>query len=139
MYSDSLENHATCPSAKCKTGADLLGVVNEEGKVDMLHTPFKIDQAFVTTARQNGIPESRFRFAKRCVTSGCVQWTGEKCGVIEKIMTLVNETVAKDSLPVENDLKKCSIRSTCRWFSQRGPEACAVCTLVVTDISGQGK
>jgi hypothetical protein len=34
------------------------------------------------------------------------------------------------------ELPRCAIRSSCRWFAQRGAEACAVCPLVVADIGG---
>jgi hypothetical protein len=33
-------------------------------------------------------------------------------------------------------LPTCTIRQTCRWFGQRGRDACVVCPLVVTDAGG---
>ena len=33
-------------------------------------------------------------------------------------------------------LPRCAIRRTCRWFAQRGADACAVCPRVVADIGG---
>jgi len=36
--------------------------------------------------------------------------------------------------PAEN-LPRCVIRGTCRWYSQRGTDACRACVYVVTDQS----
>ena len=33
-------------------------------------------------------------------------------------------------------LPHCAIRRDCRWFAQRGADACAVCPRVVADIGG---
>ena len=66
------------------------------------------------------------RFTNRCETSGCMQWTGSRCGVIDRAMALLEEPVAAQLAP-------CTIRATCRWFDQTGPSACSTCALIVTD------
>ena len=117
-----------CPSAKLQEGAILLGIVRENGRISYLNEQVVVDQTFVNTARQGRTPEKRFRFADTCVKSGCKQWTGSRCGVIDKVLEY------KESLaPDEATLPKCSIRSRCRWFSQQGVDACHVCPIVVTD------
>jgi hypothetical protein len=116
----------TCPSSRCQAGATLLGVVGPNGKVIYRTEPTQLDQEFVETALQGRSPERRFRFASRCVQSGCKQWTAGKCGIIESVL---RASPAQD----QDILPQCSIRSTCRWFYQRGAAACAVCPDVITD------
>jgi hypothetical protein len=117
----------TCPSARCETGATLLGIVNAAGEVSLLGNTMAIDETFVQTAQTGRSPEQRFRFANKCVKSGCTQWTGTRCGVIDNVLNQIEEKYWKENLP------SCAIRPTCRWFSQSGADACRVCTYVITD------
>jgi hypothetical protein len=117
-----------CPSHNCQEGSILLGVVDGNGRVDFLTDRMIVNQEFVQIARAGRTPEKRFRFGGQCVTSGCKQWTGKRCGVIDSITESVE-------INVENaDLPECSIRSECRWFYQSGSEACAICPEVITDL-----
>ena len=121
-----------CPSAPCAPGTTLLGVVGADGRLQRLRTPMEVDADFVAAAQHGGAPEARMRFAGRCETSGCRQWTGTRCGVIERVLDRLSELgdpQAVDALP------PCPIRATCRWFDQRGEPACRACSLVVTDAS----
>ena len=121
----------SCPSAYCQEGALLLGVMTPGGTLAYLQPPTRVDADFVARAKAMGRPESRFRFSGPCIEAGCPQWTGEGCAVVDEV--LENETpVAADS----GRLPRCGIRRTCRWFSQRGAAACAVCPVVVADIGG---
>ena len=122
-----------CPSSNCKEGAILLGIVLADGNVAFAKDRIVVDQDFVARATREGShpPETRFRFSSPCAQSACKQWTGARCGVIDSVM---DETAAAGYTPaVSQDLPACSIRSQCRWFSQTGAEACAVCDIVVTD------
>lgn len=121
----------TCPSSRCEPGATLLGVVNADGTVGYISPALTIDEDFVATARRGRTPESRFRFAGPCVESGCRQWTGSSCGVIERVL----EADLAEAAPDRGSLPHCSIRSSCRWFAQEGAAACAVCPLVITEHS----
>jgi hypothetical protein len=116
-----------CPSSQCESGAKLLGIVNAEGRVDLLQNALPIDQTFLDAAAEGRNPEGRFRFAGPCIENACRQWTGAKCGVIESVIYQI------ENVALSVDLKPCSIRETCRWFSQRGSIACNVCTYVVTE------
>ena len=121
-------DHKSCPSSIMKDGAILVGIVNEDNEVDFISNPIKINAAFVRSAKEvDKAAEKRFRFSNKCVQSGCQQWTGSRCGVIDKALTTIEEKYWKENLPA------CSIRSTCRWFSQNGANACKVCPLVITD------
>ena len=119
----------TCPSARCEPGATLLGVVEADGTVGYITPRLTVDEAFVEQASRGRAPEKRFRFAGACVESGCAQWTGSRCGVIDRVLEggLLDDGANAQGLP------HCSIRSSCRWFAQSGAEACGVCPLVITD------
>src|SRR6516164_1281313 len=80
---DPGETPKTCPSAPCKEGALLLGVVAPDGTVAYVQPPTRVSAEFVDSARSLGHPERRFRFASTCVEAGCPQWTGSGCGVID--------------------------------------------------------
>lgn len=117
---------AICPSARCAEGALLLGIVNAGGTVGFLHPPMPVDAAFVAAASTGRRPERRFRFAGRCVEGACGHWTGHRCGLADAAVEELGGSAAYEARP-------CAIRPSCRWFSQHGLDACAVCPLIVTD------
>ena len=104
-------------------------MVDSSGKVGYLTPAMTIDEGFVTRARRGGSPEQRFRFASACVEAKCEQWTGSRCGVIDRVL----EVEGLDQAREEAALPRCAIRASCRWFAQAGAEACAACPLVITD------
>ena len=116
-----------CPSYTCQPGAILLGIVMRDGRVAFSGDRLVVNEEFVQIAREGRTPEKRFRFGGQCVQNGCRQWTGKRCGVIDKITETADTDVGNAALP------ECSIRSECRWFYQSGAEACAVCPEIVTD------
>jgi hypothetical protein len=121
----------TCPSARCAPGNLLLGVKGADGEVHHMRKAMQIDEEFVEKAREKGPPEARMRFASTCATSGCAQWTGTRCGVIDNVLAHL-EAIKH---PVRTSLPPCPIRATCRWFDQSGEQACQACSLVITDQS----
>lgn len=117
----------TCPSSKFTKGASLIGIKNDEEEIDILAEPIKITEELYEQLKSADVkPEKAIRLANKCITSGCKQWTGEKCGVIDDRLAKVEESYLKDHLP------ECAIRTTCRWYSQQGDLACKVCPLVTT-------
>ena len=120
----------TCPSARAQEGAILLGVVGPDGRVGYISPAVRIDDRFVETARRQGSPEQRFRFAGTCVECRCKQWDNGRCGVID---TVLEAKAAAVDPPEPESLPRCGIRPSCRWFHQTGPAACAVCPFVITD------
>jgi len=120
-------NRKLCPSSRLTKGASLLGIRNDEGKMDILEEPLLITKELYNQFQAHDTaPEKALRFTNKCIQSGCKQWTGSKCGVIENILEKVERKFMKDQLP------SCAIRNPCRWHNQRGPEACKVCPLVTT-------
>jgi hypothetical protein len=84
----------------------------------------------VRVARQGRKPEARFRFAGPCHRNGCIQWTGEGCGVADAILY----QIANVGVPLPEALPRWSIRPACRWFHQGGAAACRACRFVITDV-----
>jgi hypothetical protein len=118
-----------CPSARAEPGNLLYGRV-VDGQVERLGTPLAVTAAFVEAISANGSPERRFRFAGTCQEGRCAQWTGAGCGVIERVLS---EACDHSGQAEPTTLPRCFLRASCRWFSQRGGEACTACSLVVTD------
>ncbi len=124
-----------CPSAPCKEGALLVGIVLPNRTIAYIDRKLPLDAAqarnLEATSRQaeRGGAESRYRFSSPCVQRGCQHWGGGKCGVIEEVLSSDIDTASIPNLPA------CSIRSQCRWYLQRGGEACAACQYVVTDTA----
>lgn len=106
----------------------LLGIVLPDGRIAFASDKIVLSEQFVQIAKEGRSPEKRFRFSGKCVKSGCKQWTGKRCGVVD---TLIEESEARSQ---PTDLPECSIRSQCRWFHQRGPSACVICPEVITDL-----
>ena len=121
-----------CPSARCEEGAILVGIVGEDGVIGYVNPQVTIGSDFVHRARKGRTPEKRFRFSQPCIESDCQQWTGCRCGVIDRVLKAVEEANVLDAS--SEALPKCSIRSQCRWFAQVGRKACTVCPLVITDV-----
>ena len=119
-----------CPSARCEEGAILLGIVGEAGVVGYITPQVTIDSDFVREAHLGRMPEKRFRFSQKCVESNCLQWTGSRCGLIDRVLEATQAANIETAVGVP---PKCSIRARCRWFAQVGLDACAVCPLVITE------
>ncbi|HEV7381323.1 MAG TPA: hypothetical protein VGN64_16105 [Dyadobacter sp.] len=118
-----------CPGYISKPGAKLFGIQNGEGKIDYLRQTITIDQTFVDSAQQGRPAEERFRFAGKCIEKGCHQWddTSHQCGLAGAIIERMNS-------PLSNAPKHCPIRNRCRWFAQRGMDACANCNDIIRNL-----
>ncbi|MGA0558059.1 hypothetical protein ACO2Q8_15475 [Larkinella sp. VNQ87] len=118
------EGFLLCPSYIAKPGAQLFGILNAEGRVSFLRQPIPIDHTFVEAAREGRPAEERFRFAGKCVRTGCHQWSKSRqaCTLVER---LLENRVSSSALP------DCPIRNRCRWFHQRAETACQSCNEVI--------
>jgi hypothetical protein len=123
------ENPATCPSGRCREGAVLIGIVGEDGRLGYVTPALPVDADFVSRAKAGRTPESRFRFGEPCAEHRCAQWAGDRCGLIEELLD--SPRAAATDEQAATSLPKCGIRSSCRWFRERGADACGICPLVV--------
>ena len=123
-----------CPSACCEEGAILLGVVGAAGVIGYVTPQMTVDADFCRKARRGRMPETRFRFAQPCIKSQCIQWTGDRCGLIDQVLESPEGVSRTGSSP--EPLPKCVIRPSCRWFAQAGTQACAVCPLIIHSLDG---
>jgi hypothetical protein len=117
-----------CPSGRCAVGSHLIGIVGSDGRLGYVTPPLEVDATFVEVSKRGRAPESRFRFSEPCLGHNCEHWAGNECGLIGRMCA------SADNQPTDLDyseLPRCGIRNRCRWFSQRGREACAVCPMVV--------
>jgi hypothetical protein len=105
----------------------VIGVLGENGRLGYLRPSITVDEQFIDACEGHGDPETRFRFADRCVENSCEHWSGARCSLIGRLMTAGRDTGAAQSA----ELPRCAIRSACKWFSQEGPQACAICPVVV--------
>ena len=124
------EQLTLCPSAPAEEGASLIALVKTNGRIVNVGTPLPVDKEFLDAARAQGPPESRFRFSSPCRREQCGHWTGQQCKLIGELFDSAVETGADLTTA---GLPRCAIRAQCRWWLQRGRDACAVCPLVVTD------
>lgn len=109
----------------------LLGIMTTSGRLAYVNPPVEVDAEFVAKARSEGSAQRRFRFAGACVEGGCPQWTGSRCAVAD-LAADAAQALQHGGAP----LPSCSIRRECRWFAQRGRDACAACSFIVADMGG---
>jgi hypothetical protein len=119
----------SCPSAQPDmAGARIFGIVS--GTADEPRVAYLKESAVVEPSALERLgpvdPTRVFRFAATCEESQCVHFNGSRCTLAERI-------VAKLA-PVVDALPPCLIRPTCRWYAERGAEACLRCPQVVTQV-----
>jgi hypothetical protein len=122
-----------CPSASCSEGAQLIGLLGENKKVIFLGKPIPIDESFIKEANIGRPPEKRFRFSTNCASQQCYQWDSGRCGLADKLKTILNPTDANH--PENTGLPNCGIRDACRWYIQLGDSGCLICPDVIRDPS----
>ena len=118
-----------CPSGRALPGSVLLGVVGADGRVGYVRPELVVDQEFIDRAEAAGALEERFRFAEPCVEHHCGHWSGGCCQLVGQVERAVEPR--EQTRVTLATLPRCAIRSRCRWFEQRGAEACRVCPLVL--------
>ncbi len=116
----------SCPSATNSSGASLFGIVNAEGRISFLPSTVELTPELIELAAEKDRPEAHFRYTSPCAESGCRQWTGSACSVIQRL----REAELPDSLQAP---QHCPIRTTCRWFAQEGKKACEICPVFTAD------
>jgi hypothetical protein len=116
-----------CPSAR-SSDADgtVFGVIT--GSVDAPEVHYLRRSLPLVEVRHLAAPVEPgevFRTAAPCATSGCVHFRDARCGLVDRLVDGIPEGPAQG-------LRPCAVRRDCRWWHQRGPDACARCAHVVT-------
>jgi len=133
MNTSPSKDNILCPSSLCKEGAGILGVVKEDNHIAFLKKKFSVNEEFIQIAKLGRSPEKRFRFFDKCVKGGCKQWKENRCSLIDNIISNCNVKLLE--IKQDENFKDCIIRENCRWFNQKGYEACKICPEVITDLS----
>lgn len=120
----------TCPSGPPEPGSVLLGMVVAPGQVAYLSPGIPVTAELLDGLTQSGIPiENRMRFSCKCMEHSCEQWSGDgsggRCGLVDRAIAALAITSGPDELP------RCGIRATCRWYAQHKAKACAACPEVI--------
>jgi hypothetical protein len=123
------ERHDTfCPSADVTwPGAIAFGIIGgtpEQPVAKYLPEPVTVTEELLNFASPVTPPEV-FRFAAPCMNGGCAHFKGNACSLVSRIVQLLPEAV--DQIP------RCAIRASCRWWRQEGVAACRRCPQVVTE------
>jgi hypothetical protein len=118
----------SCPSASLEwEDAQLIGVVTGTvAQPEVQFVPQRPVTAELIALAGPVLPTEVFRFTARCREGACQHFKGGACGVVAAVVDHIDEH-DRWSLPA------CGIRTTCRWWHERGVAACRRCTLVVTD------
>jgi hypothetical protein len=121
----ALHKKSMCPSAPADVKAILLGVIQPDHSVAFIKDRIEVTREFLDIAAKGRALETRFRFSSPCIGCACKQWANGGCSLPERLA---------DYFPTSDgsDLPSCSIRAQCRWFDQRGADACRICPMVVT-------
>lgn len=119
-----------CPAHRCKPGSLLLGVKQDNGTIAILPEALPIDDVFIEKTKANPVSaERRFRFTNKCIEGGCMQWNGTGCNIADNVVGYLAKLNMGETIPV------CSIRKNCRWYLQKGVDACKTCSFIPTEIT----
>lgn len=122
-----MDKQLLCPSAPADAKAILLGVIQPDGSVAFIKDRMKVTREFLDIVAKGRTPETRFRFSAPCIGGACKQWVNGGCSLPDRLPDMMPRSEVRDA-----PLPSCSIRSQCRWFDQRGAEACRICPMVIT-------
>lgn len=107
-------------------GARVFGVVtgtDQAPSVAWLERPVPVTAELM--AKTGAVePQRIFRITAACQESKCTHFDGSRCKLVQRIVNLLP--------PVSETLPPCSLRASCRWFTQEGRAACLRCPQVVT-------
>ncbi len=105
-------------------GAVIHGVLDASGRVARLQTTVPVTPELLA-ATSPLLPTEVLRFSAPCEGGSCVHFENEACSLGERLVTILPATTAA--------LVPCNIRSSCRWYAERGRAACVRCDAIVTD------
>lgn len=117
----------SCPSAQPDmAGAVAFGVIS--GSVDrplVQYLPRSVPVGEVMDQLGDAPPGEVLRIGARCEEAACVHNTADQCSLGHRIATVLPAVVQQ--------LPRCTLRSTCRWFDEQGGAACLRCPQILTN------
>jgi hypothetical protein len=120
----------SCPSAPPDSeDAKVFGVVLgdiDEPRVAYLERGTSVPEDLIANASDVVSLTRIFRFSGKCVNGACAQFKDGQCRL--------GADVAAKMDAVTDRIPACTIRATCRWFAENGPEVCLRCPRVVTTV-----
>jgi hypothetical protein len=121
---NSNKKQLKCPSSQLSNSSELFGIINDNGVVNYLDNTLKVNDSFIDDISKNDSLETKFRFASKCIETGCGHWSNNSktCSLAEEIVSKFNKK--------PDTLQYCAIRNDCRWYSQEGSKACIGCSFV---------
>jgi hypothetical protein len=121
------EKALQCPSAQpAMRDSKVLGVVGGSvtaPEVLYLDESLPVTEELLSTAAPVQ-PTEVFRFSAKCDEEACRHYDAGRCKLATRVVRIL--PAVTDNLP------KCVIRPTCRWYRQEGRAACLRCPQVVT-------
>jgi hypothetical protein len=109
----------------------IIGLIGADGLVANIPTPIPLTNEMRGCIETK--PERIFRLAGPCVQSKCANWENQACGLIGRMRQELDRLqIATKSV---EKLPRCGIRVACRWWRQRGADACRVCPHVIYNPS----
>lgn len=119
----------SCPSAQpdmpeARVFGVVLGDVSEP-RVAYLEKGVAVTPEMLEKAGEVS-PTRVLRFAGTCANSACGQFKNGGCRLGKDILQGLK--------PVADRIPACTIRATCRWFAENGPDICLRCARVVTSV-----
>jgi len=112
----------TCPSLQVSLKGKIFGFrKTTDVKFQFLETPIAVSRRASVALATRSFQE-RVRIAGPCVTSACGNWSESGC-------RLGHAVAAAAGGPPEGQ-QNCAIRSSCRWFAERGSQVCRGCSFL---------
>jgi hypothetical protein len=121
-----------CPSSNIdEPNARVLGVLGADGRLTFAKVPIPVTPEFIAIAKKGRDPSKRFRFTTPCIQRGCRHWENERCLVADVV---TDEMASPECAPASTREQACPIKDACRWYHQRGEDACRACPEVIAHI-----
>jgi len=117
-----------CPSADSSwRGVVAFGIIGGtpgQPEVKYLPEPVAVTEELLSFANPV-TPAEVFRFAAPCMNAGCAHFKGNACSLVSRVVKMLPQAV--------DQISRCAIRASCRWWRQEGVAACRRCPQVVTE------
>ena len=113
-----------CPSASPEMGeASAFAILTEGSRVRVGYLRERIDAASLALPANVEIA-AVFRLSAKCMGGRCANFESDHCALAARIVEHLE--------PVVTRIPPCAIRSECRWWREKGSDACIRCPQIIT-------